>query len=1186
MKKIFLFFFLLSGLGLSAQEKPITLKVSDVSVEAVLQRLRTEFSYKLLFNHEEVKAAGNVSVSLSNASIETALRQILRGTPLTFSKEDGVYVIKLGRQQPAAPTSKKTLQGTVYDKDNVPLIGATISVGAAADRLFTITGADGRFILSVPSDAASFSVTYIGKQAYTGQIGNQPVTNVVVTMEEATQAVEDIVVTGYQVLDRKKLSSSISSLTKDDLDHYGALTVDQMLEGKLPGLMVTSASPTPGAASKMRLRGTSTFSGSREPVWVIDGIIYEDPVPLSASDINSWDNINLIGNAISGLNPNDIERIDVLKDAAATAIYGTRAANGVIVITTKQGKEGQSSINYSGNFKVSRRPRHSDFEMMSSSERLDVSREIMDKGLWFNSMPSRVGYEGAVMDYWDKIISYDEFSRRVSTMENSNTDWCDALFRTAFSQSHNISLSGGANQTRYYLSVGYTDEAGTEKGVDLNRITGRANMSGKLGKKVSFSTSMNGSVQNGYYNYQDYSAFNSAYYSSRMLPVYNADGSYYYIPRRVEASDNLYTGFNILNEFDRSGQKIVNKSFNLTGSINWEIAKGLKYVGTASYTSSTNLQENWIEEKTYYTENLRLSRSPLLPSEGGLYSSGYTDQFSWTVRNQVNYNRTWNDKHILNIDIGQEARSTQYRGSSGGQFPGYMRDRGESFVYFDPSTVNNNHYYAAMNHWFAGPNNPEAFPSITSKVRNNLSFYGTFTYSFRNLYSFNFNMRNDGSNQFGQYRRARFNPTWSVSGRLNLTDLGWLGKRGSDQFAFRMSYGYRGNVPNASPYLLISNPVPNTIMDERVGYLHGFPNGNLDWERTSTVNAAFDFSFINNRISGAVDGYYSYSSDLLTNRIISLVNGQKSRLVNSGSATNYGVEFSIRTVNIQTKKLRWSTSLTVSTNRNKITRGEQSNINNTYNSYLQGSVIKEGHSVDGFYSYIFAGLDERGLPRFDNLTGNPKNMSRDRIFETMFRFEGSRSAPVYGGFSTDLDYRGIRIRANLSYKFGHKVRLLRLYGNGNPIPMPETNMHAAFNDRWRRPGDVTAIPGLTNEQLNMLSMDDTAIPSADRWKYTMVDNDFQIVAPASNTAWYMYDFSDIRVARADFIRVRDISVGYMLPARWTGGLGIKSARVDFQVQNVGVIVFDKKLKGQDPEQVYSVGMPALPAYTLNIALEF
>ena len=262
---------------------------------------------------------------------------------------------------------------------------------------------------------------------------------------------------------------------------------------------------------------------------------------------------------------------------------------------------------------------------------------------------------------------------------------------------------------------------------------------------------------------------------------------------------------------------------------------------------------------------------------------------------------------------------------------------------------------------------------------------------------------------------------------------------------------------------------------------------------------------------------------------------------------------------------------------------------NTYTNYVNGSVIKEGASVDGFYSYQFDRLDEHGLPRFKNLTGNSSNMTNEEFLSTIFAYSGTRTPTAYGSFSTEFMYKKLSLRAEFSYKFGYKVRMLRLYQDDkNALPAPEDNMAKAMVNRWRQPGDeaYTTIPGLSNEELAVPEGD--VIPGeSEAYKYTMVDVAFRnIVGPLTYTGWYMYDYSDLRVAKADNIRIRSISLGYTLGGNWLKNLGVGGARVDFSVQNIGVIVFDKKLKGQDPDQVQSIGMPTLPTYNLSLNVNF
>lgn len=1100
----------------------------------------------------------------------------------------------------------KMIEGKVLDEKGESLPGARVTIRLKGGlESHNVTDMEGGFSFALTGNEERIYASFIGYEEMQMYIKPNK-THYIFRLKVDARLIDEVVVTGYNTIDKRKLTSSISSITSKDLDFKGALNVSQMLEGKIPGLMTLTNSATPGASPSMRLRGSSTFTGSREPLWVIDGIIYENPVPLTADDINSLDNINLIGNAITGLNPQDIARIDVLKDASATAIYGTRAANGVIVVTTKTGEAGKTHINYSFNAQGQRRPHYSDFELMTSKQRIDVSREIMEKGLYFQTMPERYGYEGAMMDYWDKNITFNEFQSMVSQMEANNTDWFGELYRNSFSQTHNVSLSGGTSSTKYYASVGYDNDNGSEINTNLQRFTARMNLTSHVTNRISVDLRMSGSYQDAKYNNPSYSVFDEAYYTNRIFPCYNEDGSLSYVQKLITEDQTthkkIYGKYNIINELENSGQTVKNKSMNLTANLNWNVMKGLRYTSTVGLTTTSNFTENTMGEKTFYCAQLRgydygatppradaYEQSRLL--EGGVWSNSNTTQLAYLWRNQLNYNFDIENRHFFNFDLGHEMSSTKYRGQASGLIPGYMPDQGETFVnYWAGSYEDSKRYYWYLRQWFMGSGDVKAtsFPTITDKKNNSLSFYLTTTYSLKNYFSLNFNIRNDGSNQFGQYENAKFNPVWSVSGRANLqeygvlNDVNWL-----NLLAVRASYGYRGSVPSATPYLIISTPKTNSTTGELSAPIRDYPNANLKWEKTSTWNLGIDAAFVNNRVNFGLDFYHSRSTDLITNRAVSLINGTTDLYYNNGIATNTGIEISINTLNISSKDFQWRTSLTYSYNKNTIEQGVVGD--NMYGDYLTGSVVLDGSSVDGFYSYQFAGLDEYGLPRFKNLTGMRGGMSRDDVLQTVMTYSGTRTPKSYGSFSTDVRWKNLMIRAQFTYKLGYKQRLLGLYQDGNPaLPQPENNMNSAFVDRWRQPGDEahTDIPGLTNVELNMPTGMES-ITDANRYQYTMADQRYyNYIAPTTYAGWFMYDHSDARVVSCDHIRFHALTIGYDLPHSWLSKVGISDCRLDFQAQNIAVWTFDKKLKGQDPDQVASIGLPVLPTFNFGIQLGF
>lgn len=805
------------------------------------------------------------------------------------------------------------------------------------------------------------------------------------------------------------------------------------------------------------------------------------------------------------------------------------------------------------------------------------------------------------MDYWDKNISFSEFQQRVAQMERNNTDWFGALYRNAFSQTHNVSISGGGGGTRYYASVGYDNDKGTERGTNLQRFTTRMNLSTRIADNVTIDLRLSGSQQDGTYNSSYYSAFDEAYYTNRIFPAYNADGSMAYIKKLIKedqtTGQNVYGNYNILQEYANSRQDIKNKSLNLTGTLNWEFVPRLRYTATVGYTSTSNNTENWIGENTFYCAQLRgyadeMPRADAFMQavlqDGGVWSGSAIDQKTYLWRNQLNYHFDMKNIHQFNFDLGHEVTSTQYRGHNTGQVPGYSPEQGESFIpVWAGSAVDAEKYYWYLRQWFMGAETtPSAFPTITSKKNNKLSFYLTATYTYKNYFSMNFNARNDGSNQFGQYEKAKFNPVWSTSGRVNLhefafmRDVKWI-----DALSVRGSYGYRGSVPSATPYLIISTPRKSSVSGELSASIHDYPNANLEWEKTSTWNFGIDASMLKDRINVGVDFYHSVSTDLISNRSVSLVNGTTSLYFNDGEASNTGIELSLNTLNIKTKDFRWRTSFMYSYNKNKIKRGIVST--NTYADYINGSVVLDGMSVDGFYSYKFNGLDENGLPTFKNLTGNRQGMSRDEFLQTILTYSGTRTPHSYGSFSTEFSWKGISLRAQFTYKLGYKQRLLALYENGtSALPQPENNMNADFVNRWKKPGDekYTNIPALSNASLNYRS---SSTLNSYNDSYIDVDQEYAAYCgPSSYTGWYMYNNSDERVVDASHIRFRSLTIGYELPKKLVETLKMSNCRVDFQAQNLGVWAFDKKLKGQDPDQVASIGMPVLPSFNLGIQIGF
>ena len=1193
--KLTTIFLLISFLSVSAGTfaQRTTIKVTDVSLKSVFKEIKQKMGYSFIFNERSLEKTGKVTVEVTSDDIRLILDECLKGMPLEYDIQGNVVVIREKVPEDVKQKSIK-MKGMVVDEGRFPLPGVTIKIKNS--RLGTATDKDGKFSILVP-DMKDFTLifSFIGMKSreikYTGQ------DSLYIIMEENLQEMEEVVVTGYQVIDKREVTSAISTIGAEELEKMNVLTVDQMLEGKAPGLMITNLSATPGAAAKVRVRSGGTFTGSREPLWVIDGLIYEDPVPLSAAEINSFDRVNLIGNALTGLNPQDIESINILKDASATAIYGTRAANGVIVITTKRGKKGRAQLTYSGSVGVVDRPRYKNFKLMNSRERIEVSREIYRRNLAYpDDIVSFVGYEGALREYLLGSTNFSQFRDEVSYLESLNTDWFGELYRPSFTMAHSINVSGGSDHMRYYFSVGYNQNEGTEKGVDLNRLTARSNLDVDLRKNLKLQLGMSGSVQEAKYNHGSINAFNEAYYTSRAIPVKERNGDLFYVQKKLGtfSGNTVYGKYNVLREMNNSEKSIDNKDFNINASLNWNIIRGVKFMGQASYRNTTNINEEWITADTYHVAKLRsydgvedmidkvVNLNASVPF-GGLYSTGYTSQRSYTMKLQLNLNKVMWEQHSFNLNLGYEVNSVKYKGVSGYTTPGYNHLQGRSFIELPRYSMNTDGTlkefgYTAMLKWLTGQGSLDIYPSITDKLNNKLSYYMIFNYSFSDRYVLNFNMRSDGSNTFGQYERYKFRPTWSVSARWNAHSENFMPKGGViDELALRLSYGFRGTSPSALPYMVISNYQYDASFGENLSSLSSFPNANLSWEKTSTLNIGLNHSWFGGRLSGSFDFAYSKGEDLLLSRPVSLVNGKATQLYNGGKKEDYSYEMNLRGVLIKTKDFGWSLSGNISHTKETILAGQVlEDASLDVSDYLGGSIYLTGFPVDAFYSYQFDRLDEEGLPVFKNLDSGAATVAE--YFSDVLTYSGRRTPTVYGGFGTEFRYKNFTLGANFSFKFGQSVRRLALYGGNQNMPMPHENMSSEFNERWRKSGEEAyrVIPGLSNKKMSVgkTSSYDIQVPHN------------EIVPTGSNNGWYMYDKSDLRVVKGDHIRWQSLTLGYNIPHKILKFVGISSCRLSAQVSNLGVLAFDKKLKGQDPEQVQGIGMPSLPSYNFSLNISF
>ena len=1105
--------------GVNAQEARLSMKFERATAKEIINEIKRNTGYSFVYSDVDVAGVVCENVDFKDATVEEILSYCLKGTGLVFSIEENTIVIHRAAPQAQQQVKGVTVRGKVVDKKGLLLPGVTVLIKGTT--IGTATNNKGEFTLDIPErDSVTLVFSFVGMKTHTEVVSElkPDMAPLTITMEEEAETLDDVVVTGYQTIDKRHLTSAVTTVKMEDIAIPGVNRIDAMLEGRIPGLTFMQNTGQVGAAPKLRIRGTSTILGSQEPVWVVDGIVVQDPVDIDPQQLNDLDFVNLLGNAISGLNPNDIERIDVLKDAAATALYGAQAANGVIVITTKRGKVGKLSVSYSFSGTFTQRPRYTDrgMNMMNSKERVEVSRELMEMGVRYTGVYDNfsdwIGYERAYIDYFTEgNISYDEFVRQAQWYETMNTDWLDILTDDVFSNSHTLSINGGSNEFSYYFSLGYANEQGNVINEENKRYTTYMKLSLNY-PKLSGQFSFNGSVTNKAYAPEELNVMSYAYSMSRAIPLRDQEGELWYYKK------NGYP-FNIINDMENSSRTIDQYTASITGQIAYRFTEAFRLTGTASYNFGYTNQELWFGENSNKVTVMRgaggiMSECPF----GGVLTTDNTTHTSYTLRLQADYSKYLTDRrHFFNVMAGYELTSDRSEARSEEE-RGYYADRGNTFVEnmipslsMDLNELQNYPYYYR---WKVNNN-----PTLTNSKNNSMSAYLTFTYSYDDRYILNFNARADWSNTFGSRSNEKLLPVWSVSGRWNISNDVLKNATWVDNLALRLSYGLQGNIVNGQPNRLVINKgAYDATLGGYVSTINAYPNPDLKWEKNYNLNIGLDLSFIN-RIYLTVEYYNRDTKDLLYDMPISATTGFLSYLANVGQLNNRGVEVELRTLNFTGRNFSWTTVLNLSHNENKIV-----NLNGIIDQSIEGTwfIRKVGLPFNTLYVKEYAGVDpENGKAMYYKNT-EMEDGSYDRSLT--YDHNEAQAIPyktvdpvLTGGLTNILNYRWF----DLSFTFTFSLGGWSFDKTGTYIENGTTkiydsryNLPVYVTDAWRQPGDVTDVP---------------------RFVYGEADG-------PQNSSRYVHS--------TDHLRLKNLTFGYTFPRKLTRKAMIEKARLYFSGSNL------------------------------------
>ncbi|HAH72008.1 MAG TPA: SusC/RagA family TonB-linked outer membrane protein, partial [Butyricimonas virosa] len=1023
------------------QEKKFTFSFKHVPISTVYLHIEKNSDYSFVYNTQEVQRIGLKDYKFENASIREILDYCLKETDLTYEIRDKHIIIHRDYQKKGLE-EMVVVRGKVVGADDVVLPGVTVLLKGTVTGV--TTDAEGKYSIFVPKKGATLIFSFVGMKTKEVVCGDKREINV--TLEEDVQAMEEVVVTGYQTLRKSDVVGSVTTVKASDIMMPAYTSIDQMLQGRVAGMMVMNTSSRMGTSPKIRIRGTSTILGNQDPLWVVDGVIQPDPLPLNQNDMMVDDLKNILGNQISWLNPADIETITVLKDASATAIYGSKAANGVIVITTKRGQTDRMTVNYNGTFSFRIRPHYGLFNLMNSEERIQFSQEAFAAGAVYQNVPveSLNTYEGIMTLFYAKQISKEEAEMAIQRLGQTNTDWFKLLTRNSFSHNHNLSISGGSEKIVYNVSLGYSDQAGVEKDNDAKNLSGRINVGIELHPKVRVDMSLIGSVNRTWGYAAGVNPLEYATSTSRSVLAYDDVGNQYFQKLRANYRYNenlVLLGFNILNEMQHSYSK--NKSSQINGNLNfsWDITPWLRYEFVGGINNNVGVSESYAGEQTHYVaKNYRgydfgsemfgsdKYKAAMLPSGGELYN-GNSDVLGWNVQNKITFQKTLKEDHRINLLIGTEVSSTKTE-NRGQKIYGYVAERGESVIRPTPIKELVPIGNAPVTGWgiledlYDG-----AGWSRSTLTDNKFSLFATLAYSYKNRYVLNASIRNDASNRFGQDQNKRFDPTYSFGLSWNVAQEPWLNSISNilNQFNMRVSYGIQGNAVNSiSPELILSMGTTKLYYGDYMSTIFRIPNPHLSWERTKIWNFGLDVQFIQ-WITMNLE-YYTRTSNNIVNQRIALEYGREGTEVNGGRIVNSGVEYTLNITPIRTKNWAWTIGLNSSKNWNKAKTQSISEI--TLRDYLSGSsdkVLKEGYAVSSFWSYNFKGINPNdGSPEYnllfeqdeqgDYVRNEDNNLVLREIsdYTDLLVYSGKTEPDFTGGLTTRLRWKGLTFGANFS----------------------------------------------------------------------------------------------------------------------------------------------------------------------------
>ncbi len=974
-----------------------------------------------------------------------------------------IFLLFCTLQFTAAAQSMR-FSGQVTDTDGAPVIGAGL-VCIEKNTAGTTTDLDGNFSITLPAGAKTVKFSSVGMKELVYQLIPGRTENVRIIMEWENTELDQVVVTGYAQTSVKRITGSVAVLNSEKFEAKAISSVDALMQGEVAGVSIKSLSGQPGTQAKITIRGSNNITGSSAPLWVVDGVPLQSESPvLSSEQLATGGFDNIFVNGIGNINPNDIESITILKDAAAAAIYGSRAANGVIVVTTKKGEAGKMRISYNNTFSWSFKPERS-LNLMNSSEKLSWEDELWNEfsaAKYAASLTDNtviypvVGIVGQIRaglgDFASMKGDKAAQDKYIESLRNVDTNWYNLLFRNSFSQGHHLSLSGGSGKSTYYVALGLNDEDGMLIHNDYRRYNVNAKMTLTPTDWARIDVGMEAARQESKMPYSTVDPFYYAFFSNPYERAYNADGSYaadntwftlgYYNGRGAEQVMPK-NGFNIIRELDSNYSKTANTNGTFRAQTDFKIIEPLHFVGLVSYSYSNNSTDKVIDKYSYSAFRDRLGSDDR--SQTNLYgniSQNRTNRNSYVARGHFSFNKTFAETHTVNLLAGAE-----------------LRGSGSNTIFtkrynYDPKTGTTSlpQISGPQDEWLSEVEklNGEYF----SKTRY-ASFYASADYYLGKSIVLNASFRTDGSSNFGSNKQ--FNPTWSAGAAWHIGEETWMKKAlpALSHATLRAAYGFTGDVNTSTSHLLVIQYLQQQYRyfgDEtfNLGTIPSAPNPDLGWEKTQDAKVGLDFGLWKDRLTLNTEYYYRLSTDVVTSSPVQSTTGFTHVYFNAADIMNSGIELTLNGKIIQTKDWALSAAVNFAYNYNKVLK---------YNPVSKSGITSKDRYVEGYptgaiFSGKYAGIaSDTGLYQFELRPDATISTATDLNKPDNYRYYlGTTIAPYTGGFNLSASWRQLRLSISGVYSFGCKTyenfRYPASYSNASHSGVSTETVQSQFSDLY------------------------------------------------------------------------------------------------------------------------------------------